>query len=76
MPHELPDEVKSEQATVHSAPFPWTFLFELNVKVSLLLAVGLKFEVEGPFFRQNLRNTWMKSRFWENLMHCIQWQGD
>ena len=56
----LPDSAGeiSEQATVHSAPFPWPLLFELNEKVNLL-AVVLKFD--GPFFWQNLRNTWERS---------------
>ena len=52
----LPDEVgiKSEQATVHSAPFPWPFLFEVNKTFSLPV-VDLK--LFGPFFWQNLGNT-------------------
>ena len=57
---ELPEELRSEQATVHSAPFPWPFLFEVNETVNLP-ATDLK--LSGPFFWQNLRNTWMKSRF-------------
>ena len=52
--NDLPEEVKSEQAIVHSAPFPWRFLFELNETVNLL-ARDLK--LFGPLFWQNLRDT-------------------
>ena len=53
---QLPGEVgvRSEQATVHSAPFPWKVLFELNKTISFL-AVELK--LFGPVFWQNLGNT-------------------
>ena len=46
--------VRSEQATVHSAPSPWPVLFELKETISFL-AVELK--LFGPFFWQNLGNT-------------------
>ena len=43
--------VRSEQATMHSAPSPFAFPFDLKVRVSLL-ALELKFI--GPLFWQNL----------------------
>ena len=54
-----PEEVRSEQARVHSAPFPWRLLFELNETVNLLARDLMFF---GPLFWQNLRNTVMTWR--------------
>ena len=48
-----PEEVRSEQPIVHSAPFPWRLLFELNKTVNLLAREMMFF---GPLFWQNLRN--------------------
>ena len=60
---QLPGEVgvRSEQATVHSAPSPWPFLFEMNETDNLVAA---KLTLSGPFFWQNLGKRWNKSMFW------------
>ena len=60
---QLPGEVgvRSEQATVHSAPSPWPFFFEMNETDNLVAA---KLTLSGPFFWQNLGKRWNKSMFW------------
>ena len=60
---QLPGEVgvRSEQAAVHSAPFPWPFLFEMNETVNLPAA---ELKLFGSFLLQNLGNRWNKSMFW------------
>ena len=59
--------MRSEQATVHSAPSPWTFLFEMNETVNLLAA---ELKLFGPFFWQNLGNTME-----EVNTHSLLWYG-
>ena len=62
--------MRSEQATVHSAPSPWSFSFEMNETVNLL-AADLK--LFGPLFWQNLGNTMEEvnthSLLWYGAMH-------
>ena len=68
---QLPGEVgvRSEQATVHSAPSPWTFLFEMNETVNLL---PVELKLLGPFFWQNLGNVLvLRGEMWKSYTELV-----